>query len=101
MTREFIELTPLQKHLRRYSDKYMNNAMLDAIYNRILCYECGKMIFLYDPEDERYIKCSCGARKRVPQNIAKFTPDWGNEKRRRDGFNYLFQSSASLKTEEK
>ena len=87
------ELTPLQVHLGRYSDKYMNKAMLDAIYNRILCYDCGEIMFQYDPDDNDYLKCHhCGGRKRVPQNIADFTPDWGNEQRRRDGFNYLFQS---------
>ena len=50
----YIESTPLSKHLGRYSDKYMNKAMLDALYNRILCYDCGEMMFQYDPEDHDY-----------------------------------------------
>ena len=67
----------------------MNKAMLDAIYWRIKCYECEKMIFLYDPEDENYIKCSCGARKRVPINIARFTPEWIKDQRLRDCFEWF------------
>jgi len=85
------QLSPLQIHESRYSDKYMNKAMLDALHSRILCPDCDNLLFVYDPEDHDYLKChKCGARKRVPINIVKFTPDWGNEQRRKDGFNYLF-----------
>lgn len=86
-----IELTPLQIHNGRYSDKYMNKARIDATYSRFLCYGCGNFIYQWDPNDHNYIKCHhCGERKRVPQNIETFTPDWGNEQRRRDGMRYLF-----------
>lgn len=86
------ELTSLQKHNYRYSDKYMNNAMIDAVYWRIKCYECGGLVFLYDPGDENYIKCKCGAKKRIPTNIAGFTPEWEKDQRRRDCFEWLFNS---------
>ncbi len=87
---QLIELTPLQIHSGRYSDKYTNKAMLDAIYWRMKCYECGDPIYLYDPDDHNYIKCKCGARKRTPINIVKFTPEWSEDQRRRDGFKWLF-----------
>lgn len=87
----YRKLSPLSIHFGRYSDKYMNNAMLDALHWRFRCYECGITTFQYDPDDKDYMKChKCGARKRVPTNIADFTPDWGNEQRRRDGFKWLY-----------
>jgi len=100
MTQAFLrELSPLSIHLGRYSDKYMHKARIDAIHWRIRCYNCGKMIFDYDPADDNYIKCSCGARKRTPEYWPSFTPEWGDDQRRRDGFSYLFGDQISRVTE--
>lgn len=86
-----IELSPLEKHTYRYSDKYMHKAKLDALYWRILCPKCGIPMFEYDPDDHDCLKChKCGSRKLVPKFFPDFTPDWGNEQRRRDGFEWLF-----------
>uniref|UniRef100_A0A6M3MB50 Uncharacterized protein n=1 Tax=viral metagenome TaxID=1070528 RepID=A0A6M3MB50_9ZZZZ len=93
------KLSPLSIHLGRYSDKYMNKAKIDALYWRIKCYDCGKPIFEYDPDDENYIKCKCGARKRTPNSWSDFTPEWGDDQRRRDGFAYLFGDQTSRVTE--
>lgn len=85
------ELTPLEIHNYRYSDKYMNKARIDAVYCRILCPTCSIPMFEYDPDDHDYLKChKCGSRKLVPLTFPEFTPDWGNEQRRKDGFEYLF-----------
>jgi len=74
MSIELFELTPLQKYEGRYTDKYGHKAMFESIHMRHLCYECGGLVFEYDPEDHNYLKChKCGARKTVPKNYLKIT----------------------------
>ncbi len=85
------ELSALEIHDSRYSDKYMYKAKLDALYWRVVCPTCSIPMFKYDPDDHDYLKChKCGSRKLVPLTVSDFTPDWGNEQRRKDGFEYLF-----------
>lgn len=91
MTNIYGWTSPLAVHEGRYSDKYMHKAMLAALHERIQCPGCDSLLFAWDPEDHDFLKChKCGARKRTPEFIKDFIPDWGNEQRRRDGFKFLF-----------
>lgn len=97
------ELTPLEVMESRFDDWGHNHALIAGLHALCSCPKCGKLIFSYDPEDERYVKCSCGERKRVPASwegvwYTRANPDWWVELLQvEDGFKLLFNGTQEEK----
>lgn len=97
----FFKMTPLQIHESKYGDWGPNHALLDSLSSRLYCPRCGGLMFSYDPEDEKYLKChKCGTRKLVPNKWPKYSMKDGRYlMMMRDCFGFLFPSCSDTPTE--